>query len=86
MVKYISNWVDGKKKNPKRNNTLIKINPSNVSQLFKFARSEKVDVDFAVDVAKASQLSWSKIPPVQRGLILHQIVIKMICFLDIKLS
>lgn len=78
MVKYIANWIDGKELKAINKKSFIKINPANGSKLFTVARSEKEDVEIAVSAALTAQKLWSEIPAVQRGLILHKIVMRMI--------
>ena len=78
MVKIIPNWVNGKECAAFQNKTFNKLNPANGKLLYRVARSNKDDVLNAVNVAKESQLKWGAIPAVQRGLILHDIVLGMI--------
>ena len=78
MVKYIANWINGKESKAISNKSFIKINPADSSELFTVARSEKDDINIAVNAALIAQKLWSDIPAVRRGLILHKIVIKMI--------
>jgi len=78
MVKYISNWINGKESKNISKKSFIKINPADGSELFLVARSEKEDIDIAVNAALTAQKLWSKMPAVRRGLILHEIVMAMI--------
>jgi aldehyde dehydrogenase (NAD+) len=78
MVKYIANWINGKESKAISKKSFIKINPADGTELFTVARSEKDDIDVAVNAAFTAQKLWGEIPAVRRGLILHEIVMTMI--------
>ncbi|MBH30582.1 MAG: aldehyde dehydrogenase [Candidatus Marinimicrobia bacterium] len=77
MPKFIPNWVDGKECETIESTSFEKINPADGLVLFSVARSQKADIDIAVESAKNSQSDWASIPPVKRGLMLHDIVMRM---------
>jgi len=78
MVKNISNWINGKKSLAVSKKSFDKINPNDGSILFTVTSSNKEDINEAVNIAFKAQKSWGEIPPVRRGLILHEIVMAMI--------
>jgi len=78
MVKNISNWINGKKSLAVSKKSFDKINPNDGSILFTVTSSDKEDINEAVNIAFKAQKSWGEIPPVRRGLILHEIVMAMI--------
>ncbi len=73
----IPNWVDGKECEALDGRSFTKVNPADGSALFSVVRSQKADMDLAVDFAKNSQPDWAAVPPVRRGLILHDVVMRM---------
>ncbi len=73
----IDNWINGAELVPANNTYIEKFNPVTGDVLLRVARSKTVDVDLAVETAKLSQPAWADIPPVQRGMILHEIVVLM---------
>jgi alpha-ketoglutaric semialdehyde dehydrogenase len=78
MVKKISNWINGEQIQAVDKKTFNKLNPANGKLLYRVARSNSNDVIKAINTAKKSQLKWGAIPAVQRGLILHEIVLGLI--------
>ena len=82
MVKIIPNWIGGKEALAIDKKTFGKINPANGKSLYDVTRSQKDDVLNAINIAKESQLNWGAVPAVQRGLILHDIVLGMIAKKD----
>ena len=77
MVKNISNWINGKKSLAVSKKSFNKINPNDGSILFTVTSSNKEDINEAVNIAFKAQISWHEIPPVRRGLVLHDIVMSM---------
>jgi alpha-ketoglutaric semialdehyde dehydrogenase len=73
----IPNWIDGKEQSAQTGAWFDKINPANGTVLCQAARSGKTDIENAVLAAKRAQPQWADTPPVQRGLILHKIVMGM---------
>ena len=76
MVKNISNWINGKKSLAVSKKSFDKIYPNDGSILFTVTSSNKEDINEAVNIAFKTQKLWCEIPPVRRGLILHEIVMK----------
>ena len=70
----IPNWIDGKEKPAVSGELFDKLNPANGKLLCRVARSRAEDIRKAIEVAKLSQPTWADTPPVQRGMILHDIV------------
>ena len=74
----IPNWVDGIECETHDGRSFAKVNPADGSVLFSVARSQKTDMNFAVESARNSLPDWAAVPPVKRGLMLHDIVMHMI--------
>lgn len=72
--KTVLNWIGGKEVPAISGETFDKISPANGKILFKAARSSAEDIHRAVEVAKISQHGWADTPPVQRGMVLYDIV------------
>ena len=73
----ISNWINGQECPALSGEWFDKLDPSNGKLIYRVARSRAADVVQAVEVAKRAQPAWADIPPVQRGLLLHKIVVGM---------
>jgi len=73
----ILNWINGQEQQVSSGEWFEKLNPHNGKVLGNVARSRNKDVDLAVEAAKRAQLAWADTPAVQRGLILHKIVVGM---------
>jgi len=73
----IPNWINGEQRPAKNGEWFDKLNPHNGELLSRVARSRADDIGEAVSAAKAAQPAWADTPPVQRGLILHKIVVAM---------
>lgn len=73
----IPNWIDGKQRNSVTNEWFDKCDPTNGQFLYRVARSRAADVREAVEAARRAQSGWADTPPVQRGMILHKIVVAM---------
>lgn len=73
----IDNWIKGAESAPANNSYIDKYNPATGEILARVARSTVADVNQAVNAARQSQAVWADIPPVQRGMILHEIVVLM---------
>jgi alpha-ketoglutaric semialdehyde dehydrogenase len=78
IPEVIPNWINGVEKVSENNETFSKLNPADGIQIFQVARSGKEDINLAVESCKSAQPDWANIPPVKRGLILHDIVRAMI--------
>ena len=73
----ITNWIDGQQRTSVGDEQFDKLNPANGSLLCHVTRSRSADVGQAVEAARRSQPGWADTPPVQRGMILHRIVVEM---------
>jgi aldehyde dehydrogenase (NAD+) len=73
----IKNWIAGRECSAKSGALFDKFNPANGRLIRRIARSWAVDVQQAVESAKQAQPPWAETAPVQRGLILLQIVRRM---------
>jgi aldehyde dehydrogenase (NAD+) len=71
----IPNWIDGQERPAISGELFDKLNPANGKLLCRVARSRAEDVHQAVEAAKKAQPAWADTPPVQRGMILHDIVL-----------
>ena len=72
--KEIPNWIDGRQVLSSSGKVFDKINPAIGKKISRVTRSDFKDIDEAVKAGKKSQPQWAEIPPVQRGMILHDIV------------
>lgn len=73
----ISNWIGGAERPAIAGEWFDKLNPANGKILTRAARSRADDVTAAVHSARLAFDSWSSTPAVQRGLILHKLVVAM---------
>lgn len=73
----IPNWVNNQESATQANEWFDKLNPANGKLLCRVARSHREDVVRAVEIAKRAQPAWAETPAVQRGMILHKIVVGM---------
>lgn len=73
----ISNWIDGEECPARAGEWFEKLDPANGKLLTRAARSRADDVTAAVEAAKRAFPAWSDTPAVQRGLLLHQLVVGM---------
>ncbi len=75
--KEIPNWVNGQQRGSATGELFDKLNPVNGKLLCRVARSRVQDVREAIQAAKQAQPGWEDTPAVQRGMLLHQIVLRM---------
>ncbi len=73
----VPNWIGGREVPAESGEWFEKLNPHNGQCLCQVARSRAADVAAAVAAAQAAQPTWAETPPVQRGLILHKIVVAL---------
>jgi alpha-ketoglutaric semialdehyde dehydrogenase len=73
----VKNWINGRECGSASQTTFPKLNPHDGSELCQVARSNSADVEQAISAAKQAQPGWAALPAVQRGLILHRIVVAM---------
>ena len=78
IPKFIPNWIAGVEKASVNSQSFNKLNPADGKTLFQVARSGAEDVNLAVKSCLSAQPQWAAVPPVKRGLILHDIVRTMI--------
>lgn len=77
VISHVPNWINGQEVPAQDNTWFDKMNPHTGELLTQLARSKKVDVEMAVQAAQCAQEAWADTPAVQRGLMLHEIVIRM---------
>jgi aldehyde dehydrogenase (NAD+) len=73
----IPNWINGQEQWSQAAELFDKLNPDNGKLLCRVARSQLGDVEIAIQAAKQAHAAWADTPPVQRGMILHKIVLGM---------
>jgi aldehyde dehydrogenase (NAD+) len=71
------NWINGSERPPASGQWFDKLSPVTGRVICQAARSTEADVAEAVESARQAQLGWGEMPPVQRGMALHRIVIEM---------
>lgn len=77
LPELIPNWIDGREAPALDGGRFIKLCPADGRPLCEVARSQAADVAAAVAAARAAQPAWASTPPVQRGLLLHRMVVRM---------
>ena len=77
IPEIIPNWINGKECLATTGAAFEKLNPANGKILFQVTRSDQKDIKLAVESAKNAQKEWADTPAVQRGEILHEIVLGM---------
>lgn len=77
IKEFIPNWIDGREQPARSQETFDKFDPANGKLLCRGARSGSADVEQAVRAACRAQPAWSDTPPVQRGVMLHNLVLEM---------
>lgn len=73
----VFNWIAGTERPAGADEWFEKFNPADGTLLTRVARSRASDVNDAVQFAKAAFPAWSDTPAVQRGLLLHKLVVGM---------
>ncbi|MBI5526038.1 MAG: aldehyde dehydrogenase [Deltaproteobacteria bacterium] len=73
----IPNWVDGREVPALAGEWFEKRNPADGTVQSRAARSRAADAAAAVAAARRAQPGWADTPPVQRGMVLHGIVVAM---------
>ncbi|PSN10077.1 aldehyde dehydrogenase, partial [filamentous cyanobacterium CCT1] len=73
----IPNWINGKEQTAQGGEVFANLSPATGEILCQVARSREVDVAQAVEAAKQAQPAWAEMPAVQRGNVLHEIVLGM---------
>lgn len=77
LPNQIPNWIGNQECATQANEWFDKLNPANGQLLYKVARSRAADIAQAIETAKKAQPTWADMPAVQRGMILHKIVVGM---------
>ncbi|MDB2637591.1 aldehyde dehydrogenase family protein [Alphaproteobacteria bacterium] len=72
--KKVPNWINGKSATANNEGWLNKVNPHNGELLWVYSSSDEFDVQHAINAADNALPSWSRVPPVQRGQVLSEIV------------
>ena len=73
----VGNWINGAERPAVSGQWLDKLNPADGKLLCRLVRSGADDIKQAVNAAKQAQPAWADTPPVQRGMVLHDIVLGM---------
>jgi alpha-ketoglutaric semialdehyde dehydrogenase len=73
----LPNWINGQQKPAETSEYFNKLNPATGELLCRVARSRAADIEQAVAAAESAQPAWGDTPAVQRGMILHKIVVAM---------
>jgi acyl-CoA reductase-like NAD-dependent aldehyde dehydrogenase len=73
-VTDIANHIGGQEQGARGGRTFEKVSPVTGRRMALVARSDAGDVRDAITAAAAARRAWATTPPVQRGLILHQVV------------
>ncbi|RJQ39003.1 MAG: aldehyde dehydrogenase [Dehalococcoidia bacterium] len=71
----IPNWIGGKELPAASGKLFDKLNPADGEILCRAARSDEKDIARAVKAARKVQPVWANTPAVQRGMLLHDIVL-----------
>ncbi|MCK6625147.1 MAG: aldehyde dehydrogenase family protein [Anaerolineae bacterium] len=71
----VSNWINGQEVPAISGELFDKLNPANGQRLSRVARSHAEDVQQAVTAARQAQPAWADTPAVQRGMLLHKLVV-----------
>lgn len=73
----IPNWINNQEVPAVSGEWLDKLNPHDGTLLTRAARSRAQDVAAAITAGRAAQEAWAEVPAVERGMILHRIVVGM---------
>lgn len=73
----IRNQINGVETSARSDEWFEKINPHSGQPICRVARSRAQDIDDAVSAAQNAQRAWANLPPVKRGLILHEVVLAL---------
>jgi aldehyde dehydrogenase (NAD+) len=71
------NWINGSERPPASGQWFDKLSPVTGRVICQAARSTDADIAEAVAAAREAQGRWAEVPPVQRGMALHRIVVEM---------
>jgi aldehyde dehydrogenase (NAD+) len=73
----ILNWINGQECPAISGEWFDKLNPADGQLLSRAARSRQADIQAAVAAARQAQPAWADTPAVQRGMLLHKLVVGM---------
>jgi aldehyde dehydrogenase (NAD+) len=77
IPELLPNVIGGVDRPAAAGETLEKVDPVTGATQARLARSRGVDARAAVSAARGAQRAWGEVPAVQRGLLLHRLVVKM---------
>ncbi len=77
IPEFIPNWIDGAQVTARANQQFEKINPHDGHVLTRVARSRAADIDDAVTAAQRAHRAWADVPPVRRGMMLHDVTMAL---------
>jgi len=77
LPEQIGNWIGGREASAADGRLFTKLRPTDGTALCAVARSREADVAAAVAAAMAAQPGWAATPGVQRGLLLHALVVRL---------
>ncbi|GAB4428647.1 MAG: aldehyde dehydrogenase family protein [Chloroflexi bacterium OHK40] len=77
LPEFIPNWIDGREQEAADGGRFNKLRPTNGTILYSVARSRAADIHTAVAAARRAQPAWAATPAVQRGLLLHRLVVQL---------
>jgi len=73
----LPNWINGQQTPAVGGEYFDKLNPATGQLLCRIARSRAADIQEAVAAAQCAQPAWADTPAVQRGMLLHKVVVAM---------
>lgn len=77
IPEFIPNWIHGAQVPARTRKQFEKWNPHDGRVLTRGARSLASDIDDAVQSARKAQPAWSEVPPVKRGMLLHDVTMAL---------
>jgi len=77
VISNVGNWINGNERPSLSGEWFEKLNPATGQILYRVASSNAKDVSSAVEAAKLAQPNWADTPAVQRGMLLHKLVVEM---------
>lgn len=77
IPEFIPNWIDGAEIGARDGERFEKLNPHDGRVIAHVARSRAADIDNAVRAAQNAQRAWADVPPVRRGMMLHDVAMAL---------
>lgn len=77
IPKFIPNWINGEQLATRAEEQFEKLNPHDGQVITRVARSRAADTDDAVHAAHEAQRAWADVPPVKRGMMLHDVTMAL---------